>query len=98
LTPDAFVFRDEVGRRRHSVKTAWRLLCQRANIRGLHFHDLRREAGSRWMDAGVPLATIQRWLGHHNVSQTSTYLAASHGGDADEMAAFERRVGRVEAP
>ncbi len=42
----------------------------------LHFHDLRREAGSRWMDAGVPIATIQRWLGHTNVSQTSTYLAA----------------------
>ncbi len=58
---------------------------------GLHFHDLRREAGSRWMDAGVPLATIQRWLGHHNISQTSTYLAASGGGDADAMAAFERK-------
>jgi hypothetical protein len=61
----------------------------------LHFHDLRREAGSRWMDAGVPLATIQRWLGHHNISQTSTYLAASGGGDADAMRAFEQAAGRV---
>lgn len=96
LPPDAFVFGDEVGRPRRSIKTAWRLTCQRAQIDGLHFHDLRREAGSRWMDAGVPLATIQRWLGHHNISQTSTYLAASLGGDADEMAAYERRVGRLE--
>jgi hypothetical protein len=47
------------------------------------------------MDAGVPLATIQRWLGHHNISQTSTYLAASLGGDADEMRAFEERIGRT---
>jgi integrase len=61
----------------------------------LHFHDLRREAGSRWMDAGVPLATIQRWLGHHNIAQTSKYLAASLGGDADEMRAYEARIGRV---
>ena len=53
----------------------------------LHFHDLRREAGSRWMDAGVPIGTVQRWLGHTNVSQTSTYLA---GTAASEYAAMER--------
>ena len=95
LPPEAFVFGDEVGRRRGSIKTAWRLTCARAKIVGLHFHDLRREAGSRWMDAGVPLATIQRWLGHHNISQTSTYLAASGGGDADAMRAFEQAAGRL---
>lgn len=61
----------------------------------LHFHDLRREAGSRWMDAGVSLATIQRWLGHANISQTSTYLAASHGRDEDDMHAYESRIGRI---
>jgi hypothetical protein len=31
---------------------------------------------------------------HHNIGQTSTYLAASGGGDADAMKLFERRVGR----
>ena len=81
------------------MKTAWNGwngTCRRAKIEDLHFHDLRREAGSRWMDAGVPLATIQRWLGHANVSQTSTYLAASLGGDeAALMAAFEQKMGRV---
>ena len=93
----AFVFGDEVGRRRRSIKSAWKLTCKRAKIDGLHFHDLRREGASRWMDAGVPLATIQRWLGHHNISQTSTYLAASLGGDADEMRAFEERIGRTQS-
>ena len=39
------------------------------------------------MDAGIPLATIQRWLGHHNISQTSTYLGASR--------MFEERIGRM---
>lgn len=95
LPPEEFVFGDEIGRRRQSIKTAWRLTCRRAQIDALRFHDLRREAGSRWMDAGVPLATIQRWLGHHNISQTSTYLAASLGGDADEMRTFEERIGRI---
>lgn len=95
LPSSAFVFGDELGRRRASIKTAWRLTCGRAGIRDLHFHDLRREAGSRWMDAGVPLGTIQRWLGHSNIAQTSTYLSASLGNDADDMRAFEERTGRV---
>jgi integrase len=55
----------------------------------LHFHDLRREAGSRWMDGGVPIAAIQRWLGHANVSQTSTYLAGNSSSEHDAMARFE---------
>ena len=61
----------------------------------LHFHDLRREAGSRWMDAGVPLSVIQKWLGHANIAQTSTYLAATGGGDADAMKRFEQKAGRM---
>jgi integrase len=68
---------------------------KRAKIEGLTFHDLRREAGSRWMDAGIPLATIQRWLGHANIAQTSTYLGASLGADEQDMRAYEVRIGRV---
>lgn len=55
----------------------------------LHFHDLRREAGSRWLDAGVPLHTIQRWLGHTNIAQTSTYLAVTDTGSHEAMARFD---------
>src|SRR5262249_28030666 len=50
LPSDAYVFGDEIGRPRHSVKTAWASTCRGAQIVDLHFHDLRREAGSRWMD------------------------------------------------
>jgi integrase len=61
----------------------------------LHFHDLRREAGSRWLDAGVPLQTIRDWLGHANISQTSTYLSSTSAGSLDAMRAFEERLGRI---
>ena len=94
LPADSFVFGDAVGRR----KDAWQIALTRAKIEGLHFHDLRREAGSRRMDAGVPLATIQRWLGHTNIAQTSTYLGASLGADELAMQAFEKRVGRTVDP
>jgi integrase len=98
IPADGYVFGDEIGRRRHSTKTAWKLTCKRAKVDDLHFHDLRREAGSRWMDAGIPLATIQRWLGHANIAQTSTYLGASHGADELDMRYFEERIGRLQPP
>jgi integrase len=96
IAPEGYVFGDEVGRRRLTIDRAWRDTLKRSTITGLHFHDLRREAGSRWMDVGIPLATIQRWLGHANISQTSTYLGASLGSDEQDMRLFEERIGRVQ--
>jgi integrase len=88
----AYVFGTELGQRVTTVKTAWRLACERAGIEGLHFHDLRREAGSRWLEGGVPLHTVRAWLGHANISQTSTYLANTVQTHHDAMAAFERKI------
>jgi integrase len=67
----------------------------RAQLRAinLHFHDLRREAGSRWLDGGVPLQVIRDWLGHANISQTSTYLESTFAGQHEVMRAFEERRG-----
>jgi integrase len=78
-----------------NIKTAWRLACRRAGIEALHFHDLRREAGSPWLEGGVPLHTVRAWLGHANISQTSTYLANTVQTQHDAMAAFERRIGAL---
>ena len=57
----------------------------------LHLHDLRREAGSRWLEGGVPLHVVRDWLGHMSISQTSTYLAGTMKTQHDAMAAFEKR-------
>jgi integrase len=57
----------------------------------LHYHDLRREAGSRWLEGGVPLHTVRDWLGHTNIAQTSTYLAGTVQTQHDAMRAFEAR-------
>ena len=90
------MFGDEIGRRAAVDQNRLELHVSSARRSPtLHFHDLRREAGSRWMDAGIPLATIQRWLGHANISQTSTYLGASLGGDEQDMRAFEAKIGRL---
>jgi integrase len=44
--PEHYVFGNEEGDQIKTVKTAWKLANRRAGIRGLHFHDLRREGAS----------------------------------------------------
>jgi integrase len=66
----------------------------RATLRAinLHFHDLRHEAASRYIEAGWPLHHVRDMLGHANLTQTSTYLnATSHGLQAAMKALDESR-------
>ena len=60
----------------------------------LHFHDLRREFGSRVLESGSSLVEARDLLGHANISQTSTYLnstAKSLGLAIERKEAYERR-------
>ena len=43
----------------------------------LHLHDLRREAGSRLLERGADLHTVQLFLDHANISTSSRYLKPS---------------------
>ena len=74
---DAYVFGNECGEQVTSIRTAWTLTCQRAGIRGLHFHDLRREFASRLLESSANLHDVQLFLGHANITQTSTYLSST---------------------
>ena len=110
--PACFVFGNEVGERKSSasVYEAWKVTVLKANrypgvprehhhayrAVDLRFHDLRREAGSRWLEGGLPLHKVRDWLGHANIAQTSTYLAGTSGGDEDYMRRFEERAGRLQ--
>jgi integrase len=59
----------------------------------LHFHDLRREAASRWLEYGTPIHTVRHWLGHSTLSQTSTYLASSLEAEDAAMRRFDEARG-----
>jgi integrase len=64
------------------------------NAIDLHFHDLRHEAGCRWLEAGWPLHHVREMLGHANLSETSTYLHASEDGLAESMRQFDAARGK----
>ena len=53
----------------------WRRLCKRANIVGLRWHDLRREATSRMFERGLSITEIQSVTGHRTLQMLSTYTA-----------------------
>jgi integrase len=83
----------ERGEKTHALTTGCRAALRGIN---LHFHDLRREAGSRWLEGGVPIHVVSKWLGHTNVAQTSTYLATTTGTQADTMQRFEETRARLQ--
>ncbi len=60
----------------------------------LHFHDLRHEAGSRWLEAGMPLHHVKEILGHANISQTDTYLNAGRLALHESMKRYDVARGK----
>jgi integrase len=45
----------------------------RAGISRLRFHDLRHTFGTLMAAAGVPMRTLQEWMGHANLTTTEIY-------------------------
>ncbi|GAA2081954.1 hypothetical protein GCM10009821_23370 [Aeromicrobium halocynthiae] len=42
--------------------------------RGRRLHDLRHTAACLWLAAGVPVSTVQAWLGHSSLQTTQIYV------------------------
>ncbi len=40
---------------------------------GITFHSLRHTFGTRAAAAGVPMRTLQEWMGHRNIATTEIY-------------------------
>ena len=55
--------------------------------RGRTLHDLRHTAACEWLIRGVPLTTVQAWLGHGSIQITARYL--HHLGDYADRAALD---------
>jgi integrase len=68
-------------------KRAFRGACDKAQIEGLHFHDLRHTFGTRAADSGADAFTIAELLGHSDLRMTKRY---THATDQRKRAAVER--------
>jgi integrase len=65
-----------------------------AGVRNLRFHDLRHTFGTRMAAAGVPMRTLQEWMGHRDFKTTliyADYLPGEREADLVD-AAFARGI------
>jgi integrase len=56
----------KLGRRFHAA-------LDEAGVRRIRFHDRRHAFGTRMAAAGVPMRTLQEWLGHRDFKATLRY-------------------------
>lgn len=60
-------------RRPYEFRPAWRLMLERADIKGLRFHDLRHEAVSRLVEAGLGDQEVAAISGHKSMQMLRRY-------------------------
>ena len=65
---------------------------KRAGVREVRFHDLRHTFGTRMAAAGVPMRTLQEWMGHSDYKTTLIYADYEPAANEAEFvnAAFGR--------
>lgn len=56
-----------------------------AGLRPLSFHDLRVTSITHCAEAGLPIATIARWVGHTQTKTTQLYWAATPTAEASAL-------------
>jgi integrase len=77
IAPDALVFPDPyTGGPMDRAKTLrrFRRTLRAAGVDDTHtLHDLRHTFGTRMAAGGVPMRTLQEWMGHRQISTTERY-------------------------
>jgi integrase len=58
---------------RSKVRKRFKAAMRAAGVRDVRFHDLRHTFGTRMAAVGVPMRTLQEWLGHADFKTTLIY-------------------------
>jgi integrase len=67
-----------------------------AGVRRITFHELRHTFGTRMAAAGVPMRTLQEWMGHRDIKTTMIY--ADYQASDQERELVERAFGKSRLP
>jgi integrase len=77
------------------VEQRFRWALGKAEVRRVRFHDLRHTFGTRMAGAGVPMRTLQEWMGHRDFKTTliyADYQPSEHEADFVQRA-FPQQIG-----
>ncbi len=81
---------------RSKLLKRYKKALRRAKVRPVRFHDLRHTFGTRTAAAGVPMRTLQEWMGHADF--TTTLIYADYAPSAHEAAWVEAAFGPATEP
>ncbi len=70
---------------RGQVSKRFKRTLERAGVREVRFHDLRHTFGTQCAAAGVPLRTLQAWMGHADIKTTMVYTHYVPGANEAEL-------------
>ena len=74
---------------RSKLTRRFKKATKRAEVREITFHELRHTFGTRMAAAGVPLRTLQHWMGHADAKTTQVYAhyqPSDHEADTVDQA------------
>ena len=79
---------------RSKLRKRFKAAVKAARVRDVRFHDLRHTFATRMAAAGVPMRTLQAWLGHRDFATTlryADYMPSEQEGELVERA-FARDI------
>lgn len=71
-----YIFHDSRGFAFKDIKKSFNSAVVRAELRDVHFHDLRRTFATNCVFKNVPPKTLQKWMGHKKIETTMKYYGA----------------------
>ena len=80
---------------RIDFKKPWERVRERAGLKDIRYHDLRRTTGSWLAQEGVPLEVIQKILNHSRPQVTRIYARLSDQQPRDALVKLGKKMGNV---
>ena len=96
-----FLFCNRKGRKLSArwVSERFRRVIRKAGFpKGLHMHSLRHTGASWLVQAGVPLAYVQRILGHYSITTTQMYVHTAPEHLRESVTKLDALIGKVKPP
>lgn len=64
----------DTGKPYNTIRKSWISTLKRADIKNFRFHDLRHTVGTRLIEKGVDIKTVQELFAHSSIVTTQRYV------------------------
>jgi integrase/recombinase XerD len=75
------------------IRKAWSTYCETAGVQAT-IHQLRHSRATLLIQAGVPVTTVRKQLGHRNLQSTLRYAEVDQATVKQDLLEYQRRRGR----